>query len=199
MSYKKQHKSKERIDTFGEVYTNEKEIDSMLDLVHSESYKIDSTFLEPACGNGNFLIKILERKLKKIENDYEKNIFIATCSLYGIDIQKDNVLECRKRLYDFIKTYINSYQINDENLLKSIKYILNKNIICGNALTGLKEDGGDIIFSEWCFETDKIQIKEYSMRDIIDYNKDNINTKLYPLQYRSKSKWIYYKEVYTLD
>lgn len=204
MSFQKQHKSKERIETFGEVYTNEKEVNGMLDLVHSESFRIDSTFLEPACGNGNFLVKILERKLKTIEQEseelYEKNIFIATSSLYGIDIQKDNILECRTRLFNIIKNnYSNFYKTQDENFLKSIQYVLNKNIICGNALTGLKKNGRDIIFSEWILNDEDVKIKEYSMIDIIEYNKDGGNMKLYPLKHRKELLSTHFKEVYNLE
>ena len=64
---KSQIKSKERVADHGEVFTNEREVNAMLDLVKDESFNVESTFLEPACGDGNFLIAILDRKLRKVE------------------------------------------------------------------------------------------------------------------------------------
>ena len=102
-----QIKSKKRVTDHGEVYTNEREVKAMCDLVKTETERIDSRFLEPACGNGNFLAEILSRKLtvvsqkyKKSSFDYEKYSVVAITSLYGVDILIDNVLECRERLYD---------------------------------------------------------------------------------------------------
>lgn len=111
---KQQIKSKQRVVDFGEVYTNEREVNAMLDLVKSETNRIESRFLEPAAGNGNFLIKILERKLKVVQRryrksqlEYERYAFLAISSLYGIDIQEDNVLECQERLFHYFElTYL---------------------------------------------------------------------------------------------
>ena len=76
-------KSKERIADFGEVFTPEKEVNAMLDLVENEIERIDSRFLEPACGDGNFLIQILRRKIYVVEKryskeqiDFERNVFL---------------------------------------------------------------------------------------------------------------------------
>lgn len=102
----KQVKSKERVANHGEVFTAEREVNAMLDLVKEETERIDSRFLEPACGDGNFLVKILERKLtavkskyKKFPADFEKYSLLAVTSIYGIDILKDNVKNCQNRLY----------------------------------------------------------------------------------------------------
>ena len=101
-----QVKSKQRVSDYGEVFTNEREVKAMCDLVLQETERIDSRFLEPACGNGNFLAEILERKLAIVKNkykksplDYEKNSLLAVSSLYGVDIMADNVEACRERLY----------------------------------------------------------------------------------------------------
>ena len=105
-----QIKSKKRVRDKGEVFTNEREVNAMLDLVKQETERIDSRFLEPACGNGNFLIEILRRKLevvksryKKSQWEYEKNGLIAVMSCYGVDIMPDNVLECQNRLFEYFE------------------------------------------------------------------------------------------------
>ena len=102
-----QIKSKERVAEHGEVFTNTREVNAMLDMVQSESERIDSRFLEPACGTGNFLAEVLRRKLVTVKRqygkfsvDYEKYSVLAVSSIYGVDIQQDNVDECRKRMYD---------------------------------------------------------------------------------------------------
>jgi type I restriction-modification system DNA methylase subunit len=99
--------SKERVMDHGEVYTRQREVDAMLDLVKHQTERIDSRFLEPACGTGNFLAEILRRKLAVVERRYRKSVFeyeryafLAVSSIYGIDILKDNVLECRRRLVE---------------------------------------------------------------------------------------------------
>ena len=101
MTDNKQIKSKKRVRDNGEVFTNEREVNAMLDLVKDETERIDSRFLEPACGSGNFLIEILRRKLtvvknryKKSQTEYERNSLIALSSMYGVDILQDNVEDC---------------------------------------------------------------------------------------------------------
>lgn len=101
----KQVKSKKRVADHGEVFTAEREVNAMLDLVKHETERIESTFLEPACGNGNFLAEILRRKLaivdqyKRFPSDWERYSVVAMMSIYGVDILPDNVAECRERLY----------------------------------------------------------------------------------------------------
>jgi type I restriction-modification system DNA methylase subunit len=104
-----QVKTKKRVADHGEVYTASREVNAMLDLVKQETERIESRFLEPACGNGNFLIEVLTRKLAKIAArygksrlEYERYAVSAVASLYGIDILKDNVFECRSRLYNYL-------------------------------------------------------------------------------------------------
>ena len=103
---KEQIKSKERVTEHGEVFTNEREVNAMLDLVKDETERIESRFLGPACGDGNFLIEILRRKLAVVKrqygrsrSDYEKYSILALSSIYGVDIMEDNAAECRKRLF----------------------------------------------------------------------------------------------------
>lgn len=118
-----QIKSKNRVKDFGEVYTQEREVKAMLDLVKEESYKTNSLFLEPACGNGNFLIEILKRKLSACET--REDVLISLSSIYAIDILEDNILESKERLFELVK-----YALTREEAF----FIMNKNIVCGNSL-----------------------------------------------------------------
>lgn len=140
----KQVVSKQRVSDHGEVYTAKREVDAMLDLVKHETDRIESRFLEPACGTGNFLTEVLARKLAvvtsrygKSEADWERYAIIAVSSIYGIDILPDNVKMCRERLFK-------PFEKSREEVKRSISYILDRNIVCGDALS-LK----GIIFSEW--------------------------------------------------
>ena len=153
-------KSKSRVADFGEVFTPEFIVNNMLDLVRSETENINSKFLEPACGNGNFLIEVLKRKLfiiknryKKSQHEYETNSIIAIGSLYGIDLMSDNVKECKKRLFNsFKEMYMDLYKKNyKERLFEIAEFVLDKNIIQADALT-MKTVGRNIrpiIFSQW--------------------------------------------------
>ena len=154
----KQVISKDRVSNHGEVFTNKREVNAMLDLVQQETERIDSRFLEPACGNGNFLVEILERKLKVVEArykksqlEYERNAITVISSIYGVDILEDNVQACRDRLLRiFTKYYIHHYKKDfNEEFLLSAEFILSKNIILGDALSMKKIDGTPITFSEW--------------------------------------------------
>lgn len=153
-----QVKSKKRVTDHGEVFTSEREVNAMLDLVKQETERIDSRFLEPACGTGNFLVEILRRKLSVVENRYKKNqieyehyAVIAFMSIYGVDLLEDNVKEARTRLFDiFNERYTALYKKNcKEECRKSIKFILKRNILRGDALTLKTNDNEPIIFSEW--------------------------------------------------
>lgn len=178
-----QVKSKERVKDHGEVFTNKREVNAMLDLVKDESYKVDSRFLEPACGNGNFLVAILERKLKTVikehnanQADFEKHIFMAVASIYAIDIQEDNCQESRERMYNIVEDlYDEVYPDSQDTLfLNSIKFLLELNIILGNGLTGLRgaeSTEGPIVFSEFTFEGDSVIRKDFSMNEMIAHNQ----------------------------
>lgn len=108
-----QIRSKERVLAYGEVFTDPREVNAMLDLVKPETDRIDSRFLEPACGDGNFLIEILRRKLAICETrvtakrytqlQNEHDAVWAVSSIYGIEIQEDNASACRERLLNGLK------------------------------------------------------------------------------------------------
>jgi hypothetical protein len=153
-----QVKSKSRVADHGEVFTSEREVNAMLDLVKQETLRIDSRFLEPACGTGNFLAEILRRKLavvqkqyKRNQLDFEKNTVIAISSIYGIDILEDNVKECQVRLFNiFDDVYTSLYKKKAKvTMRETIKYILDKNIIHGDALSLKTNNGKPITFAEW--------------------------------------------------
>ena len=181
---KKQEKqvvSKKRVTDHGEVLTGKREINAMLDLLKQETERIESRFLEPACGNGNFLTEILERKLRVVESrygksqlDYERNMVLAVSSIYGIDILEDNVLECRKRLFDiFNQKYTNRFKKKLKDKCRvAIKYILERNIIRGDALT-LKTTGDNpqpIVFSEWSpVNGSMLKRRDFTFRDLLEH------------------------------
>lgn len=154
-----QVKSKKRVSEHGEVFTSEREVKSMLDLVKQETERVDSRFLEPACGNGNFLAEVLRRKLAIIEEKYKKSqleferyAVIAISSIYGVDIQEDNAQECRERLFNiFDELYSKLYKTEcKEDCLKSVKFLLDRNILWGDALDFTNPvSKKPIVFSEW--------------------------------------------------
>ena len=179
---KGQIKSKQRVVDHGEVFTNEREVNSMLDLVKIETERIESTFLEPACGDGNFLAEIISRKLnaiakckkpnyKKDQPAYEKALIVAVGSIYGIDILPDNVKDCVERLNNIIckeyeRVFKNTYL---EDVEHCIRFILSRNIVCGNALTMKDCDGKPIKFSEWKNPFNGwINRKEYAFEDLLE-------------------------------
>lgn len=175
-----QVKSKKRVADFGEVNTSEREVNAMLDLVKQETERFDSRFLEPACGDGNFLIEVLNRKLdilvkkyKKNQYEFEKNSVVVVGSIYGVDILEDNAQSARDRLLGrFIEEYERYFKeyLND-NLIKSIKFILDKNIIHGDALTLKKVDSENpVTFSEWAIINNKLKRRDFTLSDLLAYS-----------------------------
>jgi len=198
-----QTKSKERIRDHGEVFTNEREVKAMCDLVKDETERIDSRFLEPACGNGNFLAEILMRKLavvkqkyKKSPLDYEKNAVLAASSIYGVDIMLDNVLECRERMFKiWDKEYKSVCKKECSDLTRNaVKFIFKRNIVCGNALTlnCVDENGNEtdtpIVFSEWAFITgSNLQRQDYTFSHLLAQETNHVKqTSLFDTQDEGK-------------
>lgn len=179
-------KSRDRIRDHGEVFTPDFLVEDMLNLVDNETKRIESRFLEPACGNGNFLIKVLERKLdvvykkyKKSQFDYEKNSLLAISSIYGIDLLNDNIEQAKNRLYNFfLEKYKKIYKKKINILfLESVKYILNRNIIQWDALSLKDKNDNPIIFSEWSFIWFKIKRRDFVFEEMI--KKDKIEKNLF--------------------
>lgn len=149
----KQIKSRQRVAEHGEVFTNPREVNAMLDLVRDESFRLDSRFLEPACGDGNFLIEILRRKLSllkdiKTQTEWEFKSLIAVGSCYGIDILPDNAEACRERLFSEVMSQIGK-KGSTTGYEESLRYMLKKNIVCGDALTYRTAENKPITFCEW--------------------------------------------------
>jgi len=153
-------KSKQRVADHGEVLTGQREVNAMLDLVKAETERIDSRFLEPACGTGNFLAEILTRKLRVVEAryarsqlEYERYAVLAVSSIYGIDLLEDNVLECRQRLFGiFDAEYRRLFKrATKDKCRATVKTILTCNIIHGDALSlkTVGENPRPITFAEW--------------------------------------------------
>ena len=175
----KQIKDKSRVSNFGEVLTSKREVLDMLNLVNTETSRLDSRFLEPACGDGNFLTEVLNFKLDILEKNYSKNqyefekfsIQIFT-SIYGIDILEDNIISARERLFNqYFDLYNKKFKSNiNEKLLDCIKYILKLNLVHADALS-LKKVKNDkfIIFSEWSLVNDKIKRRDFEFKNLIDY------------------------------
>lgn len=175
----KQVKSKKRVSDHGEVYTNEREVNAMLDLVKHETERIDSRFLEPACGNGNFLAEVLQRKLnvvnkryRKSQIEWERNAVLAVSSIYGVDILEDNAKECRERLLNiFNNNYAKLFKDDTKDAChRSIKYLLGKNIIWGDALDFTNPKTKEsLVFSEWSFiNSEKIKRRDYMFRYLVE-------------------------------
>lgn len=152
--------SRKRVADHGEVFTAEREVKAMCDLVKSETERIESRFLEPACGQGAFLVEILRRKLaittsryRKSQNEWERYATLAVSSLYGIDILADNVALCRQNLYDIFHTEYTALfpKTIKEECCGAVRYILSLNILWGDALTlELPDDSKrPIVFAEW--------------------------------------------------
>lgn len=147
-------KSKKRVADHGEVFTPGWLVDAMLDLVKGEADRIDSRFLEPACGSGNFLIPVLQRKLAAVEIKFGKSDFeqrhyalLGLMCTYGIELLADNIAECRAIMLDVLADYLNIDGTDD--LYRAAFFVLSQNLVHGDALTMRAQDGQPITFAEW--------------------------------------------------
>lgn len=147
-------KSRKRVADHGEVFTPTWIVNAMLDLVKDESERIDSRFLEPACGSGNFIVNVLRRKLAAVEckfgkSDFEKQHYalLALMCIYGIELLPDNIAECRANMLEILADYLQIEESDD--LYRAASYVLSQNLVHGDALTMLASDGQPITFAEW--------------------------------------------------
>src|SRR5258708_1304113 len=147
-------KSKKRVADHGEVFTPPWIVEAMLDLVKGETDRIDSRFLEPACGSGNFLVPVLQRKLAAVElkfgrSDFEKRHYglLALMCTYGIELLLDNIAECRANMLQVLADYLNLEE--SDELYGAASYVLSQNLVHGDALTMLTHDGRPLTFPEW--------------------------------------------------
>jgi hypothetical protein len=147
-------KSKKRVADHGEVFTPPWMVEAMLNLVKDETERIDSRFLEPTCGSGNFLVRVLQRKLAAVEIKFGKSEFekghyalLALMCLYGIELLADNIAECRANLLEIFGDYLNLNESDD--LYRVASYVLAQNLVHGDALTMRTHDDQPITFAEW--------------------------------------------------
>jgi hypothetical protein len=147
-------KSKNRVADHGEVFTPAWMVEAMLDLVKDETERIDSRFLEPACGSGNFLVPILKRKLAAVELKYGKSDFerrhyalLGLMCIYGIEILADNIAECRAKVLEILAEYLNLDE--SDELYRAAFYVLSQNLVHGDARKLRTHDDQPITFAEW--------------------------------------------------
>ena len=168
----KQIKSRQRVADHGEVFTADREVNAMIDLIGPEIENISTTVLEPAVGEGAFLISILRRRFRNISSleisEYQRKLYAlkALSTLYGIDIQQDNVDICRSKLNDIIVGFF--VDNISETYIEAISTILKRNIQCGNSLTGYTNTGRSLMFSEWIFQADgTIYRQDYQYNELV--------------------------------
>ena len=147
-------KSKQRVADHGEVFTPRWMVEAMLDLVKAETERIDSRFLEPACGSGNFIVQILRRKLAAVElkygqSDFERRHYalLALMCIYGVELLADNIAECRANVLEVLAAYLDLDEADDA--YRAAHYVLSQNLVHGDALTMRTQDGKPLTFAEW--------------------------------------------------
>jgi hypothetical protein len=194
----KQIKSKDRIANFGEVFTAKREINSMLDLVKQETERIDSRFLEPACGDGNFLAEVLKRKLYVVKHNYGKNpddferySVIAITSIYGVELLEDNTIECRNRLFNIWNQMYSSVcgTFTNTECREAVKFILKKNILNGDALSLKQTNGEPIVFAEWSsLNGNLLKRRDFRLDDILEGHQEQISIFMSDWEYDEEIK-----------
>lgn len=171
-SHERLVKSRQRVTDHGEVFTPRWIVDDMLELVKTESERIDSRFLEPACGSGNFLVPILERKLAAVQarhgrSDFEKRhyaLFALMC-VYGIELLHDNVTECRDNLAATFAQFLGNTAGNEWR--QAAMAVLRVNVVQGDALKMTDATGAAIVFPEWGYlGRGKYQRRDFRLVDL---------------------------------
>ena len=191
-----QVKSRQRVQDHGEVFTSEREVNAMLDMVKQETERIDSRFLEPA--------EILRRKLavvnqryRKNARDWEKYAFVAVGSIYGVELLPDNATDCRARLLAIVEdSWIKVTKADGgSRFLNAIRYVLSRNILNGDALTMLDADGNPIIFSEWSLVAgDKVKRRDFRLDEMLEGNGDCEQFSLFGSSGTAITDWEYDEE-----
>jgi hypothetical protein len=165
-------KSKARVVDHGEVFSPAWIVEAMLDLVKAETERIDSRFLEPACGSGNFLVKVLQRKLLAVELKYSKNEFerrhyalLGLMCIYGIELLADNIVECRSNVLEIFAEYLRLSE--SDELYRAACLVLSQNLVHGDALTMRTDNGRPITFAEWGYlGKGKFQRRDFRFDDL---------------------------------
>ncbi len=167
-------KSKQRVADHGEVFTPAWMVEAMLDLVKEETERIDSRFLEPACGSGNFLVQVLRRKLAAVEFKYGKSEFerrhyalLALMSIYGIELLPDNIAECRANVLEVLAEYLHLDE--SDELYRAAFYVLSQNLVHGDAMTMRTHEGEAITFAEWGYlGKGRFQRRDFSLETLTE-------------------------------
>lgn len=167
-----QIKSKQRVADHGEVFTPAWMVEAMLDLVKDETERIDSRFLEPACGSGNFLVRVLQRKLAAVElkfgkSDFEKRHYalLAVMCTYGIELLEDNIAECRANMLEILADYLKLDETDE--LYRAASYVLSQNLVHGDALKMRTNADQPITFAEWGYlGKGKFQRRDFLLNDL---------------------------------
>ena len=171
---------RQRIVDHGEVFTPAELVNHMLDLVSHECERVDSRFLEPACGDGNFLAEVLRRKLLTVDKKHPRNrdkwecdAILSVCSLYGIDLLPDNITACRDRLLKVVDS-AHAARFNaplSEPAARAATYILSQNIVQGDALHMRTAENGPIVFPEWSpLGRARLKRRDYSYDELAGQN-----------------------------
>lgn len=203
-----QVKSRQRVQDHGEVFTGEREVNAMLDMVDGECNRLESRFLEPACGDGNFLVEILRRKLAVARkrygrsiSDYERATFVAVSSIYGVDILADNCEACRERLFGiFADEYGRICKRNrNASFLRAVRFVLNRNVLCGNALSMKMVDAEQndtdepIVFSEWTqVAPGMVKRRDFRLDELLEGTKPQMS--LFGASGSAAARWEYDEE-----
>ena len=185
-----QIKSKKRIADHGEVFTPLWMVEAMLDLVNHETERIDSRFLEPACGSGNFLVRVLQRKLVAVElkfgkSDFERRHYalLAVMCIYGIELLEDNIAECRANMLEILADYLNLRESDD--LFRAASYVLLQNLVHGAALKMRTRDDEPITFAEWGYlGKGKFQRRDFRLDALTQSSAFSAEGSLLPRAYR---------------
>lgn len=150
-------KSKKRVADHGEVFTPPWLVENMLDLIKGETERIDARFLEPACGSGNFLVPVLQRKLAAVETKFGKSAFekrhyalLALMCCYGIELLPDNIAECRANMLEVFAEYLNLTDDADETY-RAAFFVLSLNLVHGDTMTMRDMNGAPISVVEWAY------------------------------------------------
>lgn len=204
MSESSQIKSRQRVADHGEVFTAQREVNAMLDLVKQETERIESRFLEPACGDGNFLAEILWRKLEAAENryrrkpsDFEKYSLLALSSIYGVELLADNVDLCRERLFEIWNI---SYTLRcrrsrlAEECRKAAKFLLSRNILCGDVLSLRADDGQPLVFSQWSLIGSQFKRTDYTLEGLLEVQPPKPDQVPLPRSQAAQQQSLLYKE-----
>lgn len=162
-------RSKQRVADHGEVFTPPWLVQAMLDLVQGEADRIDARFLEPACGSGNFLVPVLQRKLAAVQLTYSASPFekrhyamLALMCIYGIELLADNAAECRTNLLALLVEFLDLQEA--DSCCAAAAAVLTLNIVHGDALAMKTHQGAPLSFSEWGYlGKGKFQRREFRL------------------------------------